>query len=113
MTEKQFHEALRRQMLFYTLLWCHHVIGIVKAQINQGQLIIQEMHIDGDETLVREAVSFLQQKFYTIFRDIDEMHVAITTLQPELYFAACRQDSRKWHNDYFTMIKTLAPVPSY
>lgn len=113
MTGEQYQKSCRLQTLFYTLTWCEHPVGIVKACIHQSQLVIQEIHIDGDDAFLREALSFLQQKFFCSFQELDEMHLAITTLQPDLQFAARQQGASHQHVGYFTMTKQTSPTMQF
>lgn len=113
MEDHQFHASLRRQRLFYMLSWCDRPIGVLKAHVASGQVLLQEIHVDGDETLLREALSFLQQKFFANFQHIGEIDVMITTLQPDLLYAARQQGAENRHVGYFTMTATVDPSPSY
>lgn len=113
MTTDQFCESIHRHTLFYILKLYNIHVGVMKVRLNMRQLTIQEIHIDGDEKVIQEAISFLQQKFYYMFEYIDEVHFAITSLQPDLQYVVRQQGASQKHTGFFMMTKEVPPTPLY
>lgn len=113
MTDEQFTHETRQQTLFYTLHWCHQPIGIMKVRLHMYHVCVQEIQLDCDESMLRDALSFLQQKFYDAFRYIDEAHISTTNLQSDLNFALRKQGAQVSSGGMCTLIQQVLPTPLY
>ncbi|MFC4681853.1 hypothetical protein ACFQO8_12725 [Exiguobacterium aestuarii] len=113
MTDEQFSQEIRQQTLFYTISWCHRPIGIMKVRLHMYHACVQEIQLDCDESLIREALSFLQQKFFDSFRYIDEAHISTTNLQSDLNFALRKQGAQVSSGGTYTLTQQVLPTPLY
>lgn len=113
MTDEQFAHATRQQTLFYTLNWCHQPIGIMKVRLHMYHVCVQEIQLDCDESMLRDALSFLQQKFYDAFRYIDEARISTTNLQSDLNFALRKQGAQVSPGGIYMLAQQVLPTPLY
>lgn len=113
MTDEQFAREVRQQTLFYSVKWNRQVIGIMKVRLHMYHISIQEMHVDCDEPLLRDAISFLQQKFFYMFRYIEEAHISATNLQPDLTYILRRHGTQISNICRYTYTLQAPPTPIY
>lgn len=113
MTDEKFAQETRRQTLFYVLNRCHQPIGIMKVRLQMYHLFVQEMHVECDEPLLQDAISFLQQKFFYMFRYIEGAYISTTNLQPDLTYALRRHGTQQPNASRYTFTLHVPPSPHY
>ncbi|WDH76421.1 hypothetical protein PTI97_02555 [Exiguobacterium marinum] len=113
MTDQQFTNEMRQHTLFYILRWCHRPIGIMKVRLRMYHVFVQEIHLECDEPFVREAISFLQQKFFYKLRYIEEAHISTTNLQTDLTFALQKHGAQASSVSGLTYTQQVPPTPLY
>ncbi|WP_215143516.1 hypothetical protein [Exiguobacterium qingdaonense] len=113
MTDRQFVSELGQQTLFYMLNWCRQPVGVMKVRLHMYRVYIQEVHLECDESFSREAISFLQQKFFHTFRYIKEAHIYTTSLQPDLSYTLRQHGAQVSDVRHHTYVKRVPPIPNY
>lgn len=113
MTDEQFAKEIRQQTLFYMVCWCKQPIGVIKVRLHMYHLFVQEIHLDCDEPFLREAISFLQQKFFYMFRYIEEAHISTTNLQSSLNYALRQNSAQVLPISSYTFTQQVPPTPLY
>lgn len=113
MTDERFAQESRQQTLFYTLKWCQQPIGFMKVRLHMYHLSIQEMHLECEAPQIREAISFLQHKFFYGFRYIDEAQISATSLQPDLTYALRQHGAQVSNASSYVFTQEVPPTPIY
>lgn len=101
----------KRQHCFYFLKFNGHNLGTLRAHVRHDCLDIHELHIEGNEETLQEAVSFIQQTFYRCFKTVYQMRIILTSLQPELRYAVIKQGAYHVQPGTYIMIKDLHRPP--
>lgn len=113
MTSEDLKEQELQQSGFYTLKLNGQTAGIMHCRINNGRLEIYEFHVMGNDEMMQEAVSFIQQVFYLKFKSLEAAHVTLTSLQPDLRYALLKQGAPKTQPSHFTMLKEINYSPLF
>lgn len=113
LTLEDLEDQELHQSGFYTLKLNGQTVGIMHCRINNGRLEIYEFHVMGNDEIMQEAVSFIQQDFYLKFKSLEEAHVTLTSLQPDLRYALLKQGAPKAQASYYTMLKEIKHSPSF
>lgn len=111
LTSSRLIEYEQRQEVFHSLRLQGKLVGIMRSRFRARRLEIFEFHVSGNDEMIQEAVSFVQQAFYFRFPSLDHIRVVVTSLQPELRYALIRQGGTPTQVGAYTMMTELTPSP--